>query len=178
MTKKKHRKTRTYITIGTALLMIIVMAFLLTQKHEPISPSTSFSQSMREEFAFKKEGEITFISSEERFLIKIDVEIADNADQRALGLMYREKLEENQGMLFIFRFDEMLSFWMKNTKLPLDMIFVNSKNTIVTIHTNTVPHSEDAYESTEPGKYVIEVNAGFVDHHGIKVGDKIRLNRF
>ncbi len=175
--QRKSRKTSPWI--GAAVLVlaaIIVAVFVIPSPNQPIQ-QRSPSSLIRTEFEFRKDGELTFISADNRFITKIDVEIADNVDRRTLGLMYRESLESNQGMLFIFRFDEMLSFWMKNTKLSLDMIFVNSRNQIVTIHKNTIPGSEQAYESTEPGKYVIEVNAGFTNKHGIRVGDKIEWRR-
>jgi uncharacterized membrane protein (UPF0127 family) len=92
--------------------------------------------------------------------------------------MYRDKLAENQGMLFIFEDDAPRAFWMKNTVLSLDMIFVNSRNEIVTIHKNTTPYSEQSYESTKPAKYVIEVNAGYTDGHKVSVGDHIAWSRF
>jgi len=92
--------------------------------------------------------------------------------------MYRDKLAENQGMLFVFEGEEDRSFWMKNTVLSLDMIFVNGKNQIVTIHKNTTPYSEQSYASTNPSQYVVEVNAGYTDKHKISVGDHITWSRF
>jgi hypothetical protein len=76
-------------------------------------------------------------------------------------------------MLFINSEEEMQSFWMKNTYIPLDMIFVNANKEIVTIHVNTTPLKEWNYTSTKPALYVVEVNAGFTNRHGIGTGDKI-----
>jgi uncharacterized membrane protein (UPF0127 family) len=82
-------------------------------------------------------------------------------------------MEENQGMLFIFPDEQIRSFWMRNTFISLDMIFVNSNKEIVTIHKNTRVLSSESYPSAEPATYVIEVVAGFTDKHNIKVGDKV-----
>jgi hypothetical protein len=87
--------------------------------------------------------------------------------------MYREKMAANQGMLFIFDDSDVRSFWMKNTMISLDMIFINEKDQIITIHKHTTSLSEGSYTSTGPAKYVLEVNAGFTDDHKIAVGDRI-----
>jgi len=82
-------------------------------------------------------------------------------------------MEMNQGMLFIFPEEEIRSFWMRNTYISLDMIFVNADKKIVTIHKNTKTLSDQSYASTEPAQYVVEVCAGFSDKYSIKTGDKI-----
>ena len=87
--------------------------------------------------------------------------------------MNRSSMKENQGMLFIFPDEEIQSFWMRNTLISLDMIFVNKNKKIVTIHKNTKILSSQSYSSTEPAMYVIEVDGGFTDRHHIVRGDKI-----
>lgn len=126
-----------------------------------------------QQFNFTKEGELTFQNEEGEFKAKIDIEIADDMVERAVGLMYRENMDMNKGMLFIFPEETWQSFWMKNTVLPLDIIFINKKMEIVTIHKNTTPFSEQSYPSTEPAIYVVEVNAGYTDQFNIFEGDKI-----
>jgi len=106
-------------------------------------------------------------------IIKIDIEIADNDYERQLGLMNRQSMEEMQGMLFIFPDERFQSFWMVNTLISLDIIFINSNKKIVTIHKNTTPLSEQSYPSSAPAQYVLEVNAGFCDRHTVKLGDKV-----
>jgi uncharacterized membrane protein (UPF0127 family) len=86
-------------------------------------------------------------------------------------------MDEMQGMLFIFDNEEYRSFWMANTPLPLDIVFVNAKRVIVTIQRNTVPYSRESVPSTEEAQYVVEVNAGFSDRHGLLVGDTIEWRR-
>jgi len=124
-------------------------------------------------YTFKKEGELTFTDSLGNAKIKIDLEIADNEYERQLGLMNRKSMEENQGMLFIFQYERMQSFWMRNTLIPLDMMFVNKDNKIITIHKNTKTLSAQSYPSTGPAIYVVEVIGGFTDKYKIVVGDNI-----
>lgn len=126
---------------------------------------------------FKKEGELTFISKQDVLIKKIDIEIADDDAQRQLGLMFRPYMNENQGMLFIFPQIQPLSFWMKNTMIPLDMFFVDENMNIITIHKNTIPYSEQSYAAKSVGKYVVETIAGFADKYNIKEGDKIYFTR-
>jgi uncharacterized membrane protein (UPF0127 family) len=105
--------------------------------------------------------------------IHVSVEIADTPDKRSLGLMYRNHLPELHGMLFLFPREEPLSFWMKNTPLPLDIIFVNSAHAIVGIAQQTTPFSERPLPSGNPAQFVLEVNAGFCQRHSITVGDQV-----
>jgi uncharacterized membrane protein (UPF0127 family) len=126
---------------------------------------------------FKKQGEVYFQDKDKNMLKAIDVEIAETDENRHRGLMFREKMEENQGMLFIFNREEPESFYMKNTLIPLDIIFVTSKKEIVKIYKNTTPLSEKDLPSPKPILYVVEVNAGFTDKYGIKEGDFIDWRR-
>ena len=87
--------------------------------------------------------------------------------------MNRNEMKENQGMLFIFDTQKFQSFWMRNTLISLDMIFVNNQKRIVTIHKGTKILAETSYPSSEPAMYVVEVIAGYTDKHNIQVGDKI-----
>jgi uncharacterized protein len=123
---------------------------------------------------FTKEGELTFLSKTvKKKIIKIDIEIADNDYERTRGLMYRRSLPDNSGMLFIFERSGTLSFWMRNTYIPLDIIFVDKNKQIVTIQKNTKPLSYAQIPSKRNAKYAVEVNAGFSDKHGIVIGDFI-----
>ena len=103
-------------------------------------------------------------------------EIADTDQERATGLMNRDSMPNNHGMLFIFEDQQNRSFWMKNTKIPLDMIFIGSDWRIVSINKNAQPCTADPcdkYESRKPAMYVLEVNAGQVDEKAIKVGQRL-----
>jgi hypothetical protein len=124
-------------------------------------------------YMFKKEGELTILDSTNTAKVKLDIEIADTDYERQLGLMKRVSMEEKQGMLFIFPNEAMQSFWMRNTLISLDMIFINADKEIVTIHKTTKILSDQSYPSTAPALYVLEVNAGFTDKYNINVGDKM-----
>jgi uncharacterized protein len=108
-------------------------------------------------------------------LIRVSVEIADTTQKRSFGLMYRRDLPESHGMLFLFPREESLSFWMKNTPLPLDIIFINTAHKIVSIAQNTTPFSEKPLPSGSPAQFVLEVNGGFCQRHGIATGDRVDL---
>ena len=169
--KKVYKKNYMPHIIITVLIIVIGGYFGLNHYDEEVSSAKEIKG--YQQFDFRKDGELTFQTSEGKYISQIDIEIADDMVERAVGLMYRDEMKENQGMFFIFPRQEYQSFWMKNTVLPLDILFVNKKNEIVTIHKNTTPFSEESYPSTAPAVYVIEVNAGYTDTHGIEQGDKI-----
>lgn len=124
--------------------------------------------------AFKKEGVLFFIGKEKGDTVKtIDIEIAETDDERGKGLMYRKSMADTQGMLFMFDAPEEQSFWMKNTYISLDIIYVNGKKEIVSVQKYATPLSEESLPSFKPAQYVVEVNAGFCDKYKIKYGDKI-----
>lgn len=107
----------------------------------------------------------------------IYVEVADHTQERIRGLMFRTSLDENSGMLFVFDKEQQLSFWMKNTLIPLDIIFIGNDLKIVDLKENFQPCMPDAdcEVYTSLAKYALEVNAGFVRENGIKIGDKIGI---
>ncbi len=106
------------------------------------------------------------------------VEVASDDASRQKGLMYRTKLAPDAGMLFDFRKDDYRSFWMKNTPLSLDMIFIRGDGTISTIAENTIPYSEDTVPSSEPVRAVLEINGGRSQALGIEPGDKVHAKIF
>lgn len=109
----------------------------------------------------------------EKESIKLTVEVAKTFEQRTMGLMFRKSLEENHGMLFIFEDEVVRKFWMKNTYISLDLLFIGSDWLIKHIHNNAVPLDLSSLSSQEPVQYVIEVNSDFVEKNDIKIGDKI-----
>jgi len=102
------------------------------------------------------------------------VELADTPATRRRGLMFREVMPLDQGMLFRFERQQQLSFWMKNTLLPLDIIFIDRRGVIVHIHHNAVPHDETPIPSREPALAVLEVNGGVARLTGLASGDQVR----
>ena len=109
-------------------------------------------------------------SSQYRF----EVEVADDAAERSEGLMYRQSLADNAGMLFLYPETRPVQFWMKNTPLSLDIVFVREDGTIARIAENTTPMSEDLIPSGEPVRAVLEVKAGTMRLLGVTVGDRLR----
>jgi uncharacterized membrane protein (UPF0127 family) len=108
----------------------------------------------------------------------LDVAVAENESERENGLMFIKSIKENQGMLFIFDYEVSASFWMKNTLIPLDMIFISKNKEVVSIQHDAQPCEKDpctTYPSTKPFKYVVEVNAGWAKENEIEVGDKLVL---
>ncbi len=105
--------------------------------------------------------------------ISVSVEVMRTKDERHLGLMYRKSLKKNRGMLFIFDKENIQPFTMKNTYIPLDMIFINRTKKIAGIVENTTPKTKGPYSIKIPSQYVLEVNAGFCKKNGIKKGDRV-----
>lgn len=110
--------------------------------------------------------------------IDFTVEIADDYDERALGLMHREDMPRNSGMLFIYERPQRLAFWMRNTLIPLDMLFINPDGQIAHIHENAVPLDETSISGGRGRIAVLEVNGGLSRQLGISVGDELRHPAF
>ena len=106
------------------------------------------------------------------------LEVADNSTEREEGLMNVTGLGDREGMLFVFSDEGQRAFWMKNTYIPLDMIFLDAEKEVLNFETaqpqpNTSEDDLRLYRSEGPAKYVIEVNAGFADNYSVEKGDKI-----
>jgi hypothetical protein len=172
-------KGRPVVYMGLLLVVLIVMFVLynpnLRSGRNMKNPASR--ESAPAEPQFTREGELSFLRADGTEITKIDIEIADDDYQRERGLMYRKQMQLQQGMLFIFEEEEIRSFWMKNTYLPLDILYVNEAREVVRIHENTPTQNENPIPSGYPAKYVVEVNAGFCAVYGIKTGDKINFNR-
>lgn len=125
---------------------------------------------------FRKDGTLSFFVSQTRDTVTIDIEVADHQEEIMRGLMYRPQMDEYRGMLFVFPGEEQRSFWMKNTYISLDILFVDNDRKIVKVQESTQPLSTEAVLSYRPAKYVIEVNAGFAARHGIREGDKVSFS--
>jgi uncharacterized membrane protein (UPF0127 family) len=126
------------------------------------------------EVMFTKHGDLSIIKKETDSIIKVlDIEIADTPYKTETGLMYRNSMENNQGMLFVFEDMRPRSFYMKNTRFALDIIYINDKKEIVSFQKNAQPFNETSLPSGVPAKYVLEINAGLADAWGLSLGDKI-----
>ncbi|WP_298339104.1 DUF192 domain-containing protein [uncultured Algibacter sp.] len=125
------------------------------------------------EVTFTKEGELTIFKSADSSKISLDIEIADTDFDIQTGLMYRNQMEKNQGMLFIFDDERERFFYMKNTKIPLDLIYIDADTNIVSFQKNAKPFDESSLPSNGPAKYVLEINAGLVDTWNLTAKDSI-----
>jgi len=106
-------------------------------------------------------------------LISLKAQMAVTKEELSEGLMFRQSLPENEGMLFDLQKMMIPSMWMKNTLIPLDMLFIDDKGIIVYIKENTVPYSEELIVPTTPCRYVLEINAGLSEKYGIKIGQSL-----
>lgn len=142
---------------GLALLIAVVLYFLLIKG-----------------FGGKDKYKLEIIDDENK-IAQFEVEIADNPKERAEGLMFREELGDNQGMLFIFPQESNHSFWMKNTYISLDIIFADKDKKIVGIIENTEPESTKSLTIGRPSQYILEIEGGGAKKYGIEIGDKLEF---
>lgn len=105
---------------------------------------------------------------------RFHIEIADTPDLRARGLMHRDEMARGAGMLFIYEREEPTAFWMRNTRIPLDMIFIDGAGKVVHVHHRAVPFDETPIPSQAPVRFVLEVNGGLAETFGIAPGSEIR----
>ena len=127
---------------------------------------------------FRKEGELSiFRENTDSLLTSLDIEIAESEFETQTGLMYRDAMEDEQGMLFIFPTEGMHSFYMKNTRIPLDILFIDGDFSVASIRANAQPMDESSLSSRVPVRYVLEVNAGLVGRMGIQVGDSVAFSK-
>ncbi len=187
MSKQKVKRKGTvkknlFIQITVVVILIgFVVYFVLSNfiLNKQTATNSDLERAMKNKmtYTFQKEGELVFTKHTGDTISKIDIEIADDDQQRELGLMMRRSMNEDNGMLFIFPFETFQAFWMKNTIIPLDILYVNAQNEIVKIYKNTEPYSENSLPSGKPAIYVVEVNGGYSDKYGINEGDKIIWKR-
>lgn len=154
----------------TGILALLI--FALACKGEPTTLVKT------EPITFNKEGSLSIYRAEtDSVLARLDIEIADSDYETQTGLMYRDAMETNQGMLFVFPEVAMHSFYMKNTKIPLDILFIDDKMAIAHLVEEAQPMNESGLSSRVPVQYVLEINAGLVKLWGVKPGDSIAYQR-
>lgn len=116
---------------------------------------------------------MAIVTAQGRF--EFDVEIADETGEQQRGLMFRTDLPARRGMLFDFGQTRMVTMWMRNTPLPLDMVFIRDDGTVANVAERTTPFSDDIVPSAEPVAYVLELNGGIARMIGLKPGDKVEF---
>jgi len=109
--------------------------------------------------------------------VKLDVEIADTDPKRAQGLMFRRRLQDGQGMIFLFEHEEEITMWMKNTYIPLDMVFIGTDWRVTRVAAQAEPLSTDIISSGPPAARVLEIGAGQAEKLGVKPGDLVAFHQ-
>lgn len=179
LTSKSSRigKAKLYIIIFSALIVLSFLTILIINIYNKPSPEVpKVNQTLEPQFI--PEGSLYFIRTPDSIRIsKIIIEIADDETAHERGLMFRRSMADSMGMFFIFEENSPRVFWMRNIYISLDIIFVNDKFEIVDIKKNTTPFSEVLLSSAGDAKFVVEVNAGYTDSKGVKIGDCIRFKR-
>ncbi len=174
---KFFKYNRHLLNLLLLVIMVGLFAYLFLYESTPSSGRLEGLDKVTPyEPPFTLEGNLVFLKAPSRDTLGfIDIEIADDWQSRSDGLMHRYTLAENQGMLFLFDEEQVQSFWMKNTHISLDIIYVAADFKIVSIARSTTIRSEKGIPSEFPAQYVVEVNAGYCDRHGIEVGDLIEF---
>jgi uncharacterized membrane protein (UPF0127 family) len=173
--KKAARKSRRLSFIDLIVILAVVSGMSVFYKLS-VNRTLTIQENMQESESQKtilKQGNVAFYDSSNRKKLDIMVDIAENEYQQGRGLMFREDMPENQGMLFTYEDELQRFFWMKNTKVSLDIIFVDATYKIVKIHKDALPLSENIYPSGVPAQFVVEVRSGFCDRYQLEVGNRI-----
>lgn len=118
-----------------------------------------------------EKSQLSILTDDRR--LEFQVELAESAEDRRQGLMFREEMGLAEGMLFEFKETRQITMWMANTILPLDMVFIDSKGCVVGVAFNTVPYSRDPIPSPAPAQYVLEINAGVARLSNIRSGNQV-----
>lgn len=159
-------------------LKVVVLLLFLSVLIYSCKEEKKHSKVTRVEIAFKKEGDLSLFKASNDSLIKhLDIEIADDEYQTQTGLMYRKSMKNSQGMLFIFPDSQYRYFYMRNTEIPLDIIYIDKNLTIVSIQKNAKPFDETSLPSEGPAKYVLEINGGLSTTWNLEKGDKIEFSK-
>jgi len=167
---------------GYYLIPLMITLFVFSdmygckeETYNKIQPASIYQP---HEIRFNKGGELTFINKDGKSIVTIDVEIPQTLEDISAGLMFRHTLPEKQGMLFEHDRFKARSFWMKNTYIPLDMVFADKTKNIIRIRENAVPLSQELVPIPEGTQYTIEVNSGFCRKYGIVAGDRVEIRSF
>ncbi|WP_103327696.1 DUF192 domain-containing protein [Bacteroidetes bacterium endosymbiont of Geopemphigus sp.] len=151
-------------------VLLVGLIFMACESKSTSDVSTT-KEDQNIEIEFIKQGEL-WLKNGDKVLKKLDIELATTEIQHSQGLMYRSFMNENRGMLFIFEQSEQRSFWMKNTRIPLDIIYIKEDGTVLNIAKNATAFTEIGIDSSKgPTKFVLEVNAGMADKWRVKEGE-------
>jgi uncharacterized membrane protein (UPF0127 family) len=156
------------------LLLALVLATGLLGCH---GGDASDGEAVARDIAFRRDGTLTFVRADGSPITTIDVEIAETDSARARGLMGRRRMGYDRGMLFLFDEPNTNPFWMRDTPMPLDIVFVAPDSEVVNIARRTMPFSDERVHPAAPKQFVVEVRAGFADRYGLTDSTRIRWTR-
>jgi len=159
------------------LFLILVLLFACRPEKQDMDSGAVVDSLPKPELQFHHDGELKIFDAKDKEITTFKIEIAQTVDSRMRGLMQRESMEDDQGMLFIHEYPDFHSFWMKDTYLPLDMIFIDENKRIFYIHENAEPFSEDLIFPDAKALYTLELKAGISKRWNLKPGDRIRWTR-
>ena len=155
--------------------MVVILLFMLFYANAgSMDTDPAF---VKKTATFRNDGRLEFVNHDGMVRASITIEIAETRATRAKGLMGREEMDDNVGMLFVYQRAGDKVFWMRNTPLSLDIIFVSEDGAVLNIAGRTLPFSDNKYRSKGPAKYVVEVLSGFCDRYGIREGTRVRWYR-
>ena len=153
-------------------LFAVLALSLAACSPEAAAPRDGTVPDLDGEFEF---GVLTVVNDQGRML-EFDVYIATTVEQQRRGLMFIRDMPERTGMLFVYDAEQPRSMWMKNTYIPLDMVFARSDGTVINVVSDTVPQTLTSNPSSEPARYVLELNAGTARRLGIGTGSRLIRN--
>ncbi|MDY0152182.1 MAG: DUF192 domain-containing protein [Candidatus Cloacimonas sp.] len=155
-----------------SIVLLIALSLVYGCKQEAPAPVAE-----KPKYEFRHDGSLDIISKDGKIKCSFRIEIVEREDEVMRGLKYRESIEPDQGMLFVFGKADLYDFWMQDTYIPLDMLFIDVEETIFQIHENAQPFSEERISPTQANNFVLELNAGTAKKMNIQTGDKISWKR-
>ena len=163
-----------FVTVALVLVALAAIALILPRFFSNESNKIQEIEITPQDIDFTRDGEVSIFKNDS-LIQTIEVEFAKNDEERALGLMYRSSMDEHQGMWFIFPEEAPRSFYMRNTEIPLDIIYLDKDKKVVSIAKNARPYDETSLPSEKPAMYVLEINGGLSDKWGIEKGDRMEV---
>ena len=163
-----------FVTVALVLVALAAIALILPRFFSNESNRVQEIEITPQDIDFTRDGEVSIFKNDS-LIQTIEVEFAKNDEERALGLMYRSSMDEHQGMWFIFPEEAPRSFYMRNTEIPLDIIYLDKDKKVVSIAKNARPYDETSLPSEKPALYVLEINGGLSDKWGIEKGDRMEV---
>ncbi len=162
------------LSAGSLLLPVMIFACGGASGDDPAPVETVPGQETADGVQLGADGQLIRVETVTIGGVQITVEIADTQQLRQLGLMNRDSLPENHGMLFVYPDEQIRSFWMRNTRIPLDIAFIDRNLTIVNIE-QMEPQTDENTFSVSPVQYALEMDLGWFEANGVGVGDRLEF---